>query len=102
MRLDGEQTMLRIYLRNTDRYRGLSVVDTLVDRARARACMIPPHCEANSRFVSSWMGQASMSARRAMHGPTFFDPMSATIPVCATRRNGIRNCCNTSSIITAV
>jgi PII-like signaling protein len=36
MRLEGEQTLLRVHLRNTDKCGWLSAVDTLVQRARAQ------------------------------------------------------------------
>jgi PII-like signaling protein len=36
MRLEGEQTLLRVHLRNTDKWGWLSAVDALVQRARAQ------------------------------------------------------------------
>lgn len=34
MRLEDQQILLRVYLRNTDQYRWLSATDTIVERAR--------------------------------------------------------------------
>mmetsp|Transcript_28647 Transcript_28647/g.93591 ORF Transcript_28647/g.93591 Transcript_28647/m.93591 type:complete len:263 (+) Transcript_28647:436-1224(+) len=66
------------------------------------ACILPEFVEWKSTSVlSSWTGNASMSARSATEGPPFFAPIVATTPVSATGNSYETPSASSSRLISA-